>query len=420
MTVVEEVQRNLDKIEAIFSKLFEEYHNPTGFIAQTEALIQALRNFTWFLQSKKSGVDRFDEWYGPWQELIRQSPYMRFLVEMRNGIVKQGINTAKSNAFVILYTDYRQMLLEKRFDVYTTTDEIREEIAKLAKKQPAFNHATAEIQRRYIFNYAKKDDLEVIDTLFYCYIFIEELFDDFKNFIETGAIQKELKKVTAPSIDVSDLSKIFRVKDGVYAKQKVVRVERDEDAIEKVRAEYGDVKLKHDIHSEDIEEKLRAKIEYAQFGRRRFDELLPTLDYRTADSKDWNSMMIAFRNRADKIHFWHDFANKVIEEDISTIVFTTDAYIYRNTKDAQKTIRAGKEISSLPNLKEQLIAYYLDCSGKIVVATSKYAHTKTGLRFQKTIVSNSTEGSNAMFAAVFDAWKQMSKMKKQNNTPRSK
>lgn len=404
MTILEEAEINIRKIDSIFSKLFEEYHNPTNFIAQAEALVQSLRNFTWFLQSKKSGIDKFDEWYGPWQELMKQNPYMRFIVEMRNIIVKQGIDTAKSNALVILYTDYRQTLLEKIFDVYTTTDEIKEEIAKLAIKNPAFNHATGEIQRLYIFNYAKKDDLEIIDTLFYCYVFVRELFDDFRNFIETGSIQKELEKVIVPNVDVSDLSKTFRVRDGLYAMKSTVRIDRDEEAIEKFREEHGDIKLKHDINSDDIEERLRAKIEFAKFQRRQFEELLPTLDYCTVGSGDWKSMFTVFRNRADKIHFWHDFANKIIEEDIDRIVFTSDVYIYQNNEKAQEAIRAGKEIGSLPDLKEQLAAYYLDSSGKIIIATSRYSHTKKGIRFQKTVIAEDTAKNNAMFTAVFDAW----------------
>jgi hypothetical protein len=235
-------------------------------------------------------------------------------------------------------------------------------------------------------------------------MFVGELFDDFKNFIETGSIQKELQKVVAPSIDVSDLSKTFRVRDGSYATQKVIRIDRDEEEIEKYRAEHGDIKLKHDINSDDIEEKLRAKIEFAQFQRRQFEELLPTLDYRTVGSDDWVSMFTMFRNRADKIHFWRDFANKVVNEDIDRIVFTSDVYIYKNNDKAQETIRAGKEISSLPNLKDQLTVYYLDNSGKIIIATSRYSHTKTGLRFQRTVINKGTKESNSMFAAVFDAW----------------
>ena len=404
MTVIEEVQLSIDKTQAIFSKLFEEYHNPTDFIAQTDALIQSLRNFTWILQSKKNSVKRLDDWYGPWQELMRQSPYMRFLVEMRNSIVKQGINTAKSNAYVTLYTDYKQTLFEKRFDVYTTTDEIKEEILELAKKKPVLNHATAEIQRLYIFNYAKKDNLEVIDTLFYCFMFIRELFDDFRNFIETGLIQEKLEKVIVPNIDVSDLSKTFRVRDGAYTKQKVIRVDRDEAVIELLRKEQGDIKLKHDINSQDVEERLRANIEFAQLKRRQYEELLPTLDYCTAGSDEWRCMFPVFRSRADKIYFWHDFGYTIIRDHIDRIFFTTDAYIYRNNKQAQETMLAGKEISSLSNLKEQLVSYYLDNTGKMLIAKSSYSHTKKGLRFQKTVIRSETRENNLMFTAVFSAW----------------
>jgi hypothetical protein len=411
VTILEEAEINIQKIESIFSKLFEDYHNPTNFIAQAEALVQALRNFTWFLQSKKSGIDKFDEWYGPWQELMKQNPYMRFIVEMRNGIVKQGIDTAKSQALILLYTDYRQTLLEKRLDVRTTTDEMRKEISKLAEKNPALNHATGEIQRIYIFNYPKKDDLEVIDTLFYCFIFISKLYDDFNNFLKTGSIQKNLEKVIAPNVDVSDLSITFRIKDGLEVKQNVIRVDRDNKFIEEYKAEYGDIRLKHDINSDNAEEKLRAKIEFAQLNKKRFSELLPVLEYHCATLNDWEVIFPMFRNRADKIHFWKDFANKVLEENIDKIIFTSDAYIYRKSEDAEKIIKAGKEISSMPNLEEQLISYYLDNSGKIITATSKYSVNGDGIEFQNVIIKEDTIKNNAMFAAVFVAWGLGSKKK---------
>jgi len=403
--VLKDVELNIEKIQSIFTGLIDEYHNPVRFIAQADALIQAIRNFTFFLQAKKNSIENFDQWYLAWQELMKNSPYMRFIVEMRNSIVKQGINTAKSHALIILFTDYRQTLLERRLGVYTTTDEIRVELTRLTKKNPSLNHATGEIHRLYIFNYSKKDDLEVVDTLFYCTVFINKLFEDFKNFITTGAVQSELPMVIAPSVDVSDLKITFRMRDGVEVSKEVIRVDRDEDAIKEYREKYGEINLRHDISSDDALEKIAANIELAQALRRQFDDLLPSLEYHSLSTDEWTRVHPMVSSRADKILFWNDFAELVVGEKIDKIYFTADTWIVPSKKDFDKVIRTGKEVNTLPDLKECLVAYYLDNSGRILIAQSLYAKNESGkIIFGKTRPEEDSPSNNAMFTAIFDAW----------------
>jgi hypothetical protein len=403
--ILKDVELNIEKINLTFSGLIDEYHNPVRFIAQADALIQALRNFTFFLQSKKNGIENFDSWYLPWQELMKNNPYMRFIVEMRNSIVKQGINTAKSHALIVLFTDYKQTLLERRLDIYTTTNEIRSELTKITRKSPWLKHATGEIHRLYIFNYAKKDDLEVVDTLFYCTVFINELFDDFKNFMTAGSVRSELPKVVAPSVDVSDLKITFRMRDGVKVSKEVIRVDRNEDAIKAYRKKYGEVKLKHDIKSHDVMEKIFANIELAQVFRRQFDELLPSLEYHSAATKRWTRVHPVVSSRADKIFFWNNFAEQVAAEKIDKFYFTANTWLVANKKDFDKAIRKGEEISTLPNLKESLVAYYLDSSGKVVVAQSSYKKGKTGkIAFGEVNPKEDSPANNPMFTAIFNTW----------------
>lgn len=125
------------KIESTFETMIGAYHTPVDFVAQVDALVQALRNATFFLQSKKSDIEDFDKWYRPWQEMMQKDHRMLFVKNMRNKIVKQGINTAKSHALILLLTDYRQTLFQQRFNIFATTDEMKEEVAKLTKKKPS-------------------------------------------------------------------------------------------------------------------------------------------------------------------------------------------------------------------------------------------------------------------------------------------
>lgn len=403
--ILKDVELNMEKIQSIFIGLINEYHNPVRFVAQADALIQALRNFTFFLQSKKNSIKNFDTWYLPWQELMKNNPYMRFIVDMRNSIVKQGINTAKSHALIILFTDYRQTLLERRLDVHTTTEEIRSELTKLTDKSPHLKHAVGEIHRLYIFNYAKKNDLEVVDTLFYCTVFINELFEDFKNFMAGESIQLELTKVVAPNIDVSDLKITFRMRDGVEVSKEVVRVDRSEDAAKVYLEKFGEINLKHDIKSEEVPEKMLANIELAQVLRTQFDDLLPSLEYHSGTTDQWVRLHPIVNSRADKILFWNNFAEQVTTEKIDKFYFTADTWIVSNRKHFDSAIRAGDEINTLPNLRECLVAYYLDKSGKIMVAQSFYTKDKNGkFTFDKAMPKKDSPDNNAMFTAIFDVW----------------
>lgn len=403
--ILKDVKFNMEKTISIFDGMISEYHNPTRFIASADSLIQALRNFTFYLQSKKNDIDNFEAWYTPWQELMKTNPYMRFIVDMRNSIVKQGINTAKSHALVVLYTDYSQTLLEKKMNIYSTTDDIKKEITKRTKKRPILKHATGDIQRLYIFNYNKKDDLEVVDTLFYCLFFINKLFENFQKFIETGHIEADLPKVIAPWLDISDFAITFRVSDGNNLNFTTKRVDRDDEAIEKYKQQYGDINLKHDIMSTDLKERLRANIELAQHLRRQFDELLPKLEYYSEKKKAWSMALPVLTSRAEKILFWENFSNLVVQEEISKLYLTVDAWTYEDIKKGMAAINNGDEISSLPGLKETLLAYYLDDTGKITIAKSPYTTNPDGeLVFQKVDIKDDKPANNAMFAAVFNAW----------------
>src|SRR5687767_543247 len=66
------------------------YSDPTLFRSYLNACIQALRNSTWVLQKQKAQMREFDTWYGRWQETMKDEPVLRWLVEARNRVVKEG------------------------------------------------------------------------------------------------------------------------------------------------------------------------------------------------------------------------------------------------------------------------------------------------------------------------------------------
>jgi len=111
----------------------------------------------------------------------------------------------------------------------------------------------------------------------------------------------------------------------------------------------------------------------AQHQRSNFDVLVPFLKYHSIKKDTWSLASPVLTSRAEKILFWENFSNLVSELDIDKSYLTVDAWTYDDLDKGLETIQKGEEISSLPDLKETLIAYYLDKSGKIIIAESAYS-----------------------------------------------
>lgn len=58
-----------------------------------------LRRVTFVLQTLRSRVDGFDDWYSPLQEALRADPLMRYFVELRNEIEKRGLPGAVAELY---------------------------------------------------------------------------------------------------------------------------------------------------------------------------------------------------------------------------------------------------------------------------------------------------------------------------------
>lgn len=82
------------------------YADPEGFRTYLNACVQTLRNVTFVVQKQKSGLPAFDDWYSRWQEYLKSDPILRWVVDARNRIVKQGDLETKSLARVAVVFTY--------------------------------------------------------------------------------------------------------------------------------------------------------------------------------------------------------------------------------------------------------------------------------------------------------------------------
>lgn len=87
---VPSAHRRLRDVHQYWHSLAESYMDPDSFRRTLNTTIQELRNVSFLVQKEKSSLPNFDVWYLPWQEEARADNVMRWVVDSRNRIVKQG------------------------------------------------------------------------------------------------------------------------------------------------------------------------------------------------------------------------------------------------------------------------------------------------------------------------------------------
>lgn len=78
-TNIGNLDQKIEMLEAQLNQCIKNYDDPLQFMMQVDSTIQGIRNYTFAIQSNKKTVPNFDEWYGIWQDRMKNEPYMRWL-----------------------------------------------------------------------------------------------------------------------------------------------------------------------------------------------------------------------------------------------------------------------------------------------------------------------------------------------------
>jgi hypothetical protein len=74
-------------------------HEPGKNLARIREAVTDMRRITFVLQKLKTRVDGFEDWYVGVQDELRSDPLMRYFVELRNEIEKQGLPGALAELY---------------------------------------------------------------------------------------------------------------------------------------------------------------------------------------------------------------------------------------------------------------------------------------------------------------------------------
>ncbi len=162
------------------------YFDPDGFRLAIQNTIQTLRTVTFILQKHKAIIPNFAEWYGDidkkipgeWQRRLGTDPLMRWMVDARNRIEKQGdleANSMVSAEVIASYLDEGPRV-EVPAHLFDTVGTLIEQIPNTALGEHVRRNGMLRVQRRWIEN--TLPDYELLDAVAIAFGKIAELVHD--------------------------------------------------------------------------------------------------------------------------------------------------------------------------------------------------------------------------------------------------
>ena len=342
------IDAKIDMLQATFATCVDKYHEPLAFIAQVDATIQALRNFTFTIQNHKSSIKDFEKWYEPWQERLKKDLYLKWLHKTRTSVVHEDILTTTSNAVVTVLNSHAERLITKHFDIMEPTEKLIEYGTEMANETPALKHAMGIIERHYLFTV---DDKEVaaLEVLGAGLAAMRMIHIDLANYVRSkGTINGDLPDLSKIYDSPAEkLRVIFKLRDGSVLTDNSFSVSRRDllKNSELAKKRYGSIKLKNRLDSDDKFIMLRGQFEIAKKIFSIDGHHLPMMQVKSQETM--SMIMPSYRDRAEKILFMENLAKIVKEKGITEIILTTESWTHDDPKRVIKQLDQGKELSAL-------------------------------------------------------------------------
>lgn len=158
----------LRQVHDLWHEAATAYPDPDEFTLKLNACVQAARTVTFVLQKEHSKSERFEAWYGAWQSRIRTDPLMRWLVEARNTIEKEGDLETHSEAVVSLAAGaYEQVLKKMQLPPLLPPELVAAAIDVKGLDEGMRRDGVLIVERRWAVDDLPDDEL--LDVLGHCY-----------------------------------------------------------------------------------------------------------------------------------------------------------------------------------------------------------------------------------------------------------
>ncbi len=398
------VDRRLGDVHRQWHEAERGYFEPERFRVSIQAAIQTMRTVTFIVQSNKRLFNDFDAWYDVWQDKLRGDPLMRWMVDARNKIEKQG--DLESHSFVraeIVASYYEEGPREEvPAKLFQSPVEMLRSIPSEALRKHIFKDGILRIQRRWVET--SLPDYELLDAVGIAYGRIAELVDDAHR--ELGLEQprtiegaKESRGGRLPCMIGHDINRSLNVwlATGQPMKLKQETVEIDKEQAEGVASKYGldprEIFLSKDPTPESMLNDLFAT------ARKMFsvDGYAITTVFLLIGAKPVNISHLAVKEHGEKYLIMRTLASEVLKCGADGMIIVSE--VWSAPYDPSSPYRRAVDS---PDKEEYLQAVLVTKTADPVLLSAQIERTGDGVTLGDTHTFRNQ--AQVSFAPIYAAW----------------
>jgi hypothetical protein len=166
----------------LWKRLERTYFDPHEFRLNLNSFLQEARNVTFILQKNKKQIPGFEQWYARWQERLKNDATLRWVVDSRNRITKQGDLETESQSFVSFTTDWTDELTQKfRADPLVPSTVLVRSVLKKIPKEHISEESLLCVERRWVDT--NLPGQELLDATSHVLVVLSALIEDAHDFV---------------------------------------------------------------------------------------------------------------------------------------------------------------------------------------------------------------------------------------------
>lgn len=384
------------------------YQDPIEFTAKLNALLQALRNVTFVMQKELSKDENFDQWYREKQVKMRTLDYMKWAVDARNYIVKQGDLEKRSFAMVSLLTYADNLVVKEEVSPFLGLPTLSAIYAKRIQNQDPRWDVVLEVERSWMITaFPEREVLLVLQDVFQVlHEMLSEWHTRHEVVINTCSVSNTVdsqEKCTMGSDEYRTIRSSLN-EGGILTVQshiikiddKIRKIAHERYQIKNNLLENGEVSPEWEDepwisvnHFMQLAKKILQKDKYHHphfflFSCGILREIIP----------------VTYHNRPEKYLVIRHMAKYVKEKNIDGIIFITESWTSVSEPDKYGNITPPSDAKE----KEELLTVYIaTADGRARSYSITFARNWTGkIRFGEVTCSDIPQ--NSFMALFFKAW----------------
>ena len=379
-----ETETRLSDALILWVQAKKDYFLPHPFRRTLNSLIQTLRSVTFILQKNKERFIDYEAWYGPWQETMRADPIMKWLIEARNVVVKEGDLKTRSVARVAMVDSWFDTA---GFEIEVTPLARTEDFIRLVAKAKPADYVSAipllRIERKWIDSMLP--DKELLEALAHVFDVLHKLvFDAHEKLLDPKVFSScdwfrevaPFKGRKPPCMVAQDMDRTLWMNydTGDFMLPDSIPLDLDEKLMQKVTEKYPEaLALKDKLRSaETLEKEVDVLFEQAKLllVKDGYHDAIVIFGYEDG-TREFHKLEL--EDRAEKHIIYRRLAAHAEKTVATSVVFITENWVSPISK-----VGSFQHAGDDPDRKEALQIVAADSKGKVVSRTVAFNKDKKG------------------------------------------